>query len=73
MSALAPRDTARVASDGLFDNLSLGDIIEAVRSGPLLECAGRLIDGCERAMHRAEDEHPGKPDDLTFLLLRRRN
>jgi len=69
--SLAPFDTVVVASDGLFDNLSLEEITEGVRSGPLEECAERLTRGCADAMARPEDERPGKPDDLTFLLLRR--
>jgi protein phosphatase len=68
---LAPRDTVVIASDGLFDNLYVWEIIELVRIGPLDAAAGRLHAGCLDRMLHAVDEHPHKPDDLTFILYRR--
>lgn len=69
--ALSRRDTVVVASDGLFDNLSVDEIVEHVRSGPL-EAAGDALAAAARSRMLGEDpDHPGHPDDLSFLLYRR--
>ena len=41
---MAPRDTLVLASDGLFDNLLPDEIVESVRSGPLDEAVGALVE-----------------------------
>ncbi len=67
---LAPRDTLLLASDGLFDNLHLEEIVEAIRKGPLEQAMQRLT---EEAVERMEHTRPGlpsKPDDLTCILYR---
>ncbi len=69
--ALAPRDTVLLASDGLFDNLHIGEIVEIIRKGALQSAMARLIEGCRTRMGMAGGPHPSKPDDLTFILLRR--
>lgn len=69
---LAPRDTVVIASDGLFDNLYMEEIVGQVRAGPLLECAAGLARACRQRMEGADPAHPGKPDDLSFILYRRR-
>lgn len=68
--ALRPRDTVLLGSDGLFDNLHLGEIVELVRKGPLEKAARALADGACRRMIEPEPGSPSKPDDLTFLLYR---
>jgi serine/threonine protein phosphatase PrpC len=67
---LRPRDTVLLGSDGLFDNLHLGEIVELVRKGPLERAAAALADGARRRMSEPEPGSPSKPDDLTFLLYR---
>ena len=67
---LAPRDTLLLASDGLFDNLLLDEIIEGVRRGPLLACAESLARTAQQRMAHGERGRPGKPDDVTFILFR---
>ena len=67
---LAPHDTVVLASDGVFDNLSLGEIAECVRSGPLLESARAMVTDCARRMAEPGGETPSKPDDLSLLLYR---
>src|SRR5882757_9374476 len=63
---MAPRDTLLLASDGLFDNLLPNEIIEAVRSGPLEEAVGSLIETAQQRMAAQQDGlTPCKPDDLT--------
>ncbi len=68
---LAPRDTLLLATDGLFDNLSLDEIIALVRAGPLLRAARALVERCRQRMLHPQPGLPSKPDDLTFLLFRR--
>ena len=68
---LAPRDTVVLASDGVFDNLYVSEVIDLVRTGSLAEAGARLFEQCEQRMAQAGDGHPNKPDDLTFVLYRR--
>ena len=68
---LAPRDTLVVASDGLFDNLHIDEIVEQVRKGPLGAAAQRLADDATSRMLSPQPDHPSKPDDLSFILYRR--
>lgn len=68
---LAPYDTVVLASDGLFDNLHLDEIVAAVRKGPLAAAAARLADTCAERMAAPAAARPHKPDDLTFILFRR--
>jgi serine/threonine protein phosphatase PrpC len=68
---LAPRDTVVIASDGLFDNLYVDEIVAIARSGPLRRAANRLAQACHYRMQHPQEGHPSKPDDLTFILFRR--
>jgi len=68
---LRPHDTILVASDGLYDNLHLEEIADRVRRGKLREVAQDLADTCTQRMTEPEDGEPSKPDDLSFILLRR--
>jgi serine/threonine protein phosphatase PrpC len=70
--ALAARDTVLVASDGLFDNLQADEIIATIRRGPLPDAAKALADHCQERMHHPGDDQPHKPDDMSFILYRRR-
>lgn len=69
---LAPRDTLVIGTDGLFDNMHLSDIVEVVRKGPLGKAAAALANQCRQAMVEPKPGAPSKPDDLTFILYRRR-
>jgi len=69
---LAPYDTVIIGSDGLFDNLSIPEIVDRARHGPLLKVATALASESLRAMRAERPDQVGKPDDLTFLLLRQR-
>ena len=68
---LAARDTVIVASDGLFDNLHLDEIIQIGKSGRALERLSRIIDLASQRMIADDPNLPGKPDDITALLLTR--
>jgi len=67
---LAPRDTVLLATDGLLDNLSLQEIVDGIRTGPLASVVQNLARTCGRRMREPEGGHPSKPDDATFLLFR---
>jgi serine/threonine protein phosphatase PrpC len=67
---LAPRDTLLIASDGLFDNLHVEEIVEIIRKGPLAVAARSLVASVTRRMVDSNGENPSKPDDLTFVLFR---
>lgn len=68
---LARHDTVLLASDGLTDNLSIGEIIDTVRKGPLDEALVGLADRASERMTGSTDASPSKPDDLTLLAYRR--
>jgi serine/threonine protein phosphatase PrpC len=68
---LRPRDTLVAATDGLFDNLTLEEIVHIVRKGELLQSTGRLVAHCRERMS-GTSEGPCKPDDLTVIVFRPR-
>lgn len=74
---LAPCDTVLLASDGLFDNLHVDEIIQQMRKGPLAKALTGLVAASVERMKapppRDEKPHggnPSKPDDLTLLAFR---
>lgn len=69
---LAQRDTLLLASDGLFDNLHLREIIDLMRRGPLQKQSERLADLAHKRMTSPDNNQPCKPDDLTIILFRLR-
>jgi len=69
---LSPRDTVVLASDGLSDNLHLDEIVERIRKGPLPHAVAELAALGRERMAAPSDGAPSKPDDLTFIAIRRR-
>lgn len=69
---LSARDTILLASDGLSDNLRQGEVAEIIRKGRLSVAAQSLADLARERMAGAQRGEPSKPDDLTFILCRRR-
>jgi serine/threonine protein phosphatase PrpC len=68
---LAARDTVLLASDGLFDNLTVDEIVEGVRAGPLHRSVAALAERAGLRMRGGRDpELPSKPDDLTVVAFR---
>jgi protein phosphatase len=68
---LAARDTVLLASDGLFDNLYVDEIVDTIRSGPLTGAADKLVARVQARMQGADAaDQPCKPDDLTIVLFR---
>ena len=68
---LQPRDTIILASDGLMDNVLVGEILERVRKGPLGKAADAVIALARRRMNGTAVEQPSKPDDLSVILFRK--
>jgi serine/threonine protein phosphatase PrpC len=66
----AARDTLLLASDGVFDNLRVGEIAKAVCNGPLADAAARLRSAVQQRMAARGARSPAKPDDFTYLLYR---
>lgn len=67
---LRPRDTVVIGSDGLFDNMVVSEIVEAVRKGDLLEVTVALVEATLRRMVDPEPGRPSKPDDLALIVFR---
>ena len=68
---LQPRDTIIVASDGLMDNVLVGEIVERIRKGPLDKAADAVIALARRRMNGTAADQPSKPDDLSVILFRK--
>ena len=67
---LSPRDTLLVACDGLFDNLTIPEVIGILRKGDLAEATRNLVVECIQRMGGAHARKPSKPDDLTLITFR---
>jgi len=67
---LSPRDTVLLASDGLFDNLLLGEIVAGIRKGKLAGCVRSLAELARSRMLVPGLDSPSKPDDLSILAYR---
>lgn len=67
---LAAFDTVLVASDGLFDNLYLDEIVSLIRKGSLMKAANSLVEKCRQRMQNPEHDTPSHADDLSFILFR---
>lgn len=67
---LAAHDTLVVASDGLFDNLHISEIVDLVRKGPLEQACIQLHTLANQRMTQPSETQPSKADDLTFLVWR---
>lgn len=68
---LALKDTVILASDGVFDNLYVSEIVEYIRKGSLANAAATLRNALMQRMIGSNGDHPTKPDDVTFILFRR--
>lgn len=69
---LARRDTVLLASDGLVDNLTIPEIVEFIRKGPLRTGVARAVNLATKRMLNPTGDQPSKPDDITLLAYRRR-
>jgi serine/threonine protein phosphatase PrpC len=64
------RDTLILATDGLFDNLAVSEIVDIIRKGRLRGAAKQLLEKTLERMTTVSEGTPGKPDDLAFILYR---
>lgn len=65
-------DTLLVVSDGVTDNLRLGELVELTRGGALLRAGRAVVEASSDRMGGAGvgQGTPAKPDDLTCLVYR---
>ena len=66
---LSPRDTVVIASDGLFDNLSIIEVVNGLRKGKLPLAVGTVTELAYQRMLGIKDQ-PCKPDDLSVVAIR---
>ncbi|MFN6128672.1 MAG: PP2C family protein-serine/threonine phosphatase [Planctomycetota bacterium] len=66
---LGMRDTVLIASDGLFDNVSIEEGVGLLRKGSLEESTTRLIQLVSERMS-GDFEGACKPDDLSLIAMR---
>ncbi|QDU66558.1 PP2C family protein-serine/threonine phosphatase [Engelhardtia mirabilis] len=67
---LDPGDTVLLATDGLFDNLTLAELSELSRGGELASVCQQLESVATERMNAPGGQAPSKPDDLTFATFR---
>jgi PPM family protein phosphatase len=67
---LGKRDTVLLASDGLFDNLMVTEIVELVRIQNLPQRAEAILSSTRNRMQGLDIRQSAKPDDLTVLMFR---
>ena len=60
-----------VASDGLFDNFLVEEVVEHVRAGKLDRRVDSLVEEALRRMREPRPGGPSKPDDLSVVAFRR--
>lgn len=70
---MAAHDTLLIATDGLWDNLRVEEVSEAIRKGALAAACRTLADRAQVRMANGDTDAPSKPDDLTFAAFRRRS
>lgn len=68
---MATRDTLLLASDGLFDNLTTGEVVSGMRTGRLASKLKNLTDLALARMAESTKDLPSKPDDLSVIGIRR--
>lgn len=68
---LSARDTVVIATDGLFDNLLVDDVIACVRKGAQARVTAALVSATRGRMSESIEGQPGKPDDLAVIVYRR--
>ncbi|MCY2982418.1 MAG: protein phosphatase 2C domain-containing protein [Planctomycetota bacterium] len=66
---LSQRDTVIIASDGLFDNLSIDEVVGGLRKGKLALALASVTDVAYQRMLGIKDQ-PCKPDDLSVVAVR---
>jgi len=70
---MAPFDTLVIASDGLWDNMFVEEVVDTVRTGNLTDAADVLMKTARTRINEPKDGLPSHPDDVTFVLYRLSN
>ena len=66
---LSQRDTVVIASDGLFDNLAIEEVVNGMRKGKIADALALVTDLAHQRMLGMEGK-PCKPDDLSVIGIR---
>ncbi len=66
---LSRRDTVVIASDGLFDNLAIEEVVNGIRKGKIADAIGLVTNLAHQRMLGIEGQ-PCKPDDLSVIGIR---
>ena len=66
---LSRRDTVVIASDGLFDNLAIEEVVNGMRKGKIADALALVTDLAHQRMLGIEGQ-PCKPDDLSVIGIR---
>lgn len=66
---LSQRDTVVIASDGLFDNLGIEEVVGGMRKGKISDALALVTDLAYQRMLGIEGQ-PCKPDDLSVIGIR---
>ncbi len=68
--SLAARDTLVIGSDGLYDNLTMSEIVDLVRKDSIEKAVEKTREAVESRMRGSQANQPCKPDDLSMILFR---
>jgi PPM family protein phosphatase len=68
--SMRPLDTLVLGSDGLWDNLEVGEVIDYVRKGPLAAAMNRLTKECQAHIDKPGNYRHSKNDDVSIILFR---
>lgn len=67
---IKPHDTLIIASDGVYDNLTMDEVVQCIRKGKLKTVMASLSGQVKERMLHPVEGFPSKPDDMTFVLYR---
>ena len=67
---MARYDTLLIASDGVFDNLYVDEIVKIIRKVALQDVADQLVKEGTQRMYANDPNKPGHKNDLSFILFR---
>ena len=68
---LSKKDTILIASDGLYDNIHIHELVNIIYKGKLQDVMDVLIGMSRDRMLNQQGNEPSKQDDLTIILYRR--
>lgn len=69
---LATKDTILIASDGLFDNYLVEELIEIIRKESLVDVMEQMVALCQPMLNPETAKKLNKTDDVSFIVCRQR-